>query len=288
MAGKRLAGGRGGVQVMATRDGSGCPLTIALDLRGGQAAAVWTALTVLDDDAQTVAADENAHRRRWQAWLYWSNLLQFLNDGEGDGVQLASSGLSAFDPVELAVTGGAGWLQSRRQAGEQEPRAVSSTDAIRADAGTTASAGTLKAPARTVRAPAEAMADQGGAVRDPAWNEVLAYLVDEPGLAELAEGLAAGGVPAPVAGFELGDDAWSAELAWPPQRIGVVLAPLLDAEGEPDPDDLRRDEAYARAGWLVRPATGWTVEELALALTGPAPGPRTAPDDPNDLKEQAR
>ncbi|MFE9922689.1 DEAD/DEAH box helicase [Streptomyces sp. NPDC005774] len=284
LAGKRLAGGHGGVQVMATRDGSGCPLTIALDLRRGQAAAVWTALTVLDDSAETIAADENAHRRRWQAWLYWSNLLQFLGDGEGDGVQLVSSALSGFDPVELAVTGGAGWLQSHRQAAECETRAASSPDASTAEKEATA-------PAGTVKDPAEAVTDQGGAVRDPAWDEVLAYLVDEPGLAELAEGLAAGGVPAPVAGFELGQDAWPTELAWPAHRVGVVLAPLLDAEGEPDPDDVRRDEAYARAGWLVRPATGWTVEELAHALTGPPPGPHTAPDDPNDPndpEEQAR
>lgn len=95
-------------------------------------------------------------------------------------------------------------------------------------------------------------------------------------------------MPAPVAGFELGQDAWPAELAWPAHRVGVVLAPLLDTEGEPDPDDVRRDEAYARAGWLVRPATGWTVEELAHALTGPPPGPHAAPDDLNDPEEQAR
>ncbi|MEK8145169.1 hypothetical protein NKH18_38505 [Streptomyces sp. M10(2022)] len=100
---------------MATQDGSGCPLTVALDLRKGQAGAVWSALTVLDDSPEALGRDENAHHRRWQAWLYWTNLLQFLNEGEGDGVQLAASQLPGFDPVELAVTGGVGWLESRRQ-----------------------------------------------------------------------------------------------------------------------------------------------------------------------------
>ncbi|MGP2438637.1 DEAD/DEAH box helicase [Streptomyces sp. JW3] len=281
LAGKRLAGGRGGVQVMATRDGSGCPLTIALDLRRGQAAAVWTALTVLDDHPDTIAADENAHRRRWQAWLYWTNLLQFLNDGDGDGVQLTSSALSGFDPVELAVTGGAGWLRSRRRAHEEETHGASEQGGatLTVDEPDMTSAETVGAPAGD-RATA--------AVRDPGWDEVLAYLVDEPGLAELAEGLAAGGVPAPVAGFELGQDAWPAELAWPARHVGVVLAPRPDTAGTPDPDDVRRDEAYAKAGWHVRPATGWTVGELTRVLTGPPPGPRTAPDDPNDHEERAR
>ncbi|MDT0346579.1 DEAD/DEAH box helicase [Streptomyces litchfieldiae] len=242
LAGKRLSGGRGAVQVMATKDGSGCPLTIALDLRRGQAAAVWTALTVLDDSAAAIGGDENAHRRRWQAWLYWTNLLQFLNEGEGDGVQLATSQLPGFDPVELAVTGGAGWLESRRRA--HEPGAKRST--------------------------AEQVGETGQphaqAERDPAWDEVIAYLVEEPGLAELAEELAVLGVPAPQAGFELGAAAWPAELAWPSHRIGVVLAHQRGADGTPDRDAEDRDQAYEAAGWRVRPATEWDARELAETL----------------------
>ncbi|MFJ1894270.1 hypothetical protein [Streptomyces sp. NPDC088170] len=45
-----------------------------------------------------------------QAWLYWTNLLQFLNEGEGDGVQLATSQLPGFDPVEPVMMGGVAWL----------------------------------------------------------------------------------------------------------------------------------------------------------------------------------
>ncbi|MFK0015470.1 DEAD/DEAH box helicase [Streptomyces sp. NPDC091027] len=258
LEGRRLSGGQGAVQVMTTKDVSGCPLVIALDLRKGQTGAVWTALTVLDDRPSAIEADEKAHRRRWQAWLYWTNLLQFLNEGEGDGVQLAGSTLPGFAPMELAVTGGAGWLTSQRRA--HEP------------------AGT---GGETVGGESPAGAE--AAVRDPAWDEVVAYLVDDTGLPELAGALADLGVPAPEAGFELGAAAWPAELAWPAHRIGVVLSHQPESDGTPDQDALERDRAYAQAGWTVRPATAWTAQELAQALTGPADdGSQQQPNEQHD------
>ena len=36
-----------------------------------------------------------AHRRRWAAWLYWGNIVQFLSDGAGDGDQIAYTNLEA-------------------------------------------------------------------------------------------------------------------------------------------------------------------------------------------------
>ncbi|MEV1007591.1 DEAD/DEAH box helicase [Streptomyces sp. NPDC049881] len=254
LTGGRLSGGTGAVQVMATRDAGDCPLTIALDLRRGQAAAAWTALTVLDDSQAAVEGDENAHRRRWQAWLYWTNLLQFLNEGEGDGVQLTTSQLPGFTVEELAVTGGAGWLESRRSTRE---------------------------PATAPPPPPP----QPTAGRDPAWEDVLAYLVDEPGLAELAEALAAAGAPAPEAGFELGEAAWPAELAWPPHRVAVVLAHRPGAGGTPDRDAENRDRAYEAAGWRVRPAVGWDAGELLETLARPPVGygrPTGESDDEGD------
>ncbi|MET7340849.1 DEAD/DEAH box helicase [Streptomyces sp. NPDC087866] len=243
--GRRLSGGQGAVQVMATRDASGCPLTIALDLRGGQSGAAWTALTVLDDSPGTVAGDEAAHRRRWQAWLYWSNLLQFLDAGEGDGVQLTTSMLPGFDPSELTVTGGGGWLTSRLRAHASGPK------------------------------PPESPADQQQAVapgRDPAWEEVIDLLVDDPGLEALAGALADRGVPVPVAGHELGTGAWPAELAWPDRRVGVVLAPRPDPGNGRDIEAERRDEAYRDAGWQVRTAPDWDADELAALAGGEANG----------------
>lgn len=234
---------------MATQDAAGCPLTVALDLRQGQAGAVWSALAVLDDSAAALGGDERAHRRRWQAWLYWTNLLQFLNDGEGDGIQLAASGLAGFDPLELAVTGGAGWLTTQRRI--HEPTG-----------GTTAAAAT--------------------APRDEAWNEVIEYLVEDPGLPALAAALADRGTPAPQAGYELGDAAWPAELAWPHHRIGVVLAHRTGADGAVDQDAADRDEAYWHAGWMVRTATEWDVQELGDVLSAPPA------HDPNHDEEHDR
>ncbi|MER5211570.1 DEAD/DEAH box helicase [Streptomyces sp. NPDC002838] len=240
--GQRLAGGKGAVQVMATRDASGCPLTIALDLRRGQAGAVWSAATVLDDSPEAMA-DEAAHRRRWQAWLYWTNLLQFLNEGDGDGAQLVASTLSEFDAAELAVSGGGGWLTSQRRAAAAEHEG---------------GAGPVP-EARPVAEP--------GTVRDPAWSEVIEYLVpEERGLVELAGALADRGVPAPEGGYELGAAAWAAELAWPDRRVAVMLAHRPPVGETEDIEAKQRDEAYAEAGWQARTATEWDAGELAGLL----------------------
>ncbi|WP_435286235.1 DEAD/DEAH box helicase [Streptomyces bacillaris] len=254
--GRRLAAGKGAVQVMATRDSSGCPLTIALDLRRGQRGAAWTALTVLDDAPGTIDADEAAHRRRWQAWLYWSNLLQFLDGGEGEGVQLTTGMLSGFDPDELAVTGGAGWLTSQRRAHEPAPDAPEpDTDGHRASTGPQEKAGG---------------ADGVLPVRDPAWDEVIELLVEDPGLDALAHALADGGVPVPEAGHELGTGAWPAELAWPDRRVGVVLSHRPDPVSGRDIDAEQRDGAYRDAGWQVRTAQEWNADELAALVRGDA------------------
>lgn len=247
--GRRLSGGAGPVQVLSTRDGSDCPLTIVMDLRRGEADAVWSAVTVLDDSVEAVRADEARHRRRWQAWLYWTNLLQFLNEGAGDGAQLTSSLLPGFEAAELAVGGGAGWLASRRHSvgGEAEPE------------------GTDEEAASAV-APAEAAPD-----RDPEWDAVLELLLDDEGLPELATVLAKLGAPAPRHGYELdgeGDGAWPAELAWPERRIGVVLAHRPGADGARDDDAADRDAAYAKAGWRIAPASDWEPARLAALLTG--------------------
>ena len=34
---------------------------------------------MIDDRRATIVADEQAHERRWAAWLYWGNLIQFLD-----------------------------------------------------------------------------------------------------------------------------------------------------------------------------------------------------------------
>ena len=87
-------------------DESGCAVTVILDPGardeenplGG-----WTALAVLDDRLATIPADPKAHRRRWAAWLYWGNIVQFLSDGAGDGNEIAYTNLERFDPHLLAA-----------------------------------------------------------------------------------------------------------------------------------------------------------------------------------------
>ncbi|MFD0471004.1 hypothetical protein ACFQ0B_23875 [Nonomuraea thailandensis] len=88
------------------------------------------------------------------------------------------------------------------------------------------------------------------------WEEVLDLLdPDEPGLAGLVHELAALGAPAPQVGFELGEQLWQAELAWPTAKVAIVLA------GDDD-EARRRDAAFAEAGWDARTVAGWTPEEL--------------------------
>ncbi|MEU6536854.1 Zn-binding domain-containing protein [Streptomyces sp. NPDC047000] len=261
LRGDPSGGPKGPLRVLAVTDASGCRLVLAADVR--RRPPVWTALTVLDDRASAVA-DEKRHQRRWRAWLYWSNLIQFLEHGGGDGAQLTTTLLDGFTADVLTVTGGAGWLSSTGLA------AASRTAPVPASEPGPVSPAATALPAVPAGASEEAPRP-GTAVpeRDGAWDAVLRYLdPDEPGLAELAQALADAGVPAPEDGFELDDHGWLAELAWPDARIGVVLAPHAVDEGpdEPDHEARDRDRAFAAAGWEVRPAAEWDAGELAARI----------------------
>ncbi|MGW2681840.1 DEAD/DEAH box helicase [Streptomyces sp. NPDC001414] len=106
-------GGPGPLQVVRVADAGGCPLVLAVDMSPGPVDAVWTALAVLDDSTDAVTKDPAAHQRRWQAWLYWGNLIQFLVAGEGDARQLAASELPLFDAAQLSVAAGVGARSGR-------------------------------------------------------------------------------------------------------------------------------------------------------------------------------
>jgi hypothetical protein len=105
------SGGRERTLVRA-QDTRGCPVTVIIDQRGSGPAwplGSWTGLVVIDDRPHAIRASGTAHRRHWASWLYWGNLLQFLDvpgaDGRpgGNGRQLAHSGLDQFDPLTLAA-----------------------------------------------------------------------------------------------------------------------------------------------------------------------------------------
>ncbi|GAA4241776.1 DEAD/DEAH box helicase [Actinomadura meridiana] len=239
----------GDLMLARTVDASGCPLTAVVNGR----TRAWTAFAVIDDRTAAIDADEDAHRRRWHAWLYWGNLLQFLSNGEGDGVQLAFTALDGFDPAALAVTGGAGLtstlsllpLDTDDLPPGSVPEARPEPEATGPEPPRAADPPVPDAPVADVPVP------------DGGWAEALDLLdPDEPGLADLARGLMARGVPVPEVGYELGEQAWQAELAWPDAKVAVVLA------GNDD-EATGRYHAYAHAGWETRGATWWDVDELA-------------------------
>ena len=201
----------------------------------------WTALAVIDDTAAALGTD--AHRRSWRTWLYWSNLLQFLSRAGADGVQLATSQVSAFPLEVLAVCGGLGELDSLMGAPAD-------------------SAGTSAAEA--------ALADS--IRKDPAWEvNVLPFLgEDERELLALADAARRNGKRAPVCTYELGSGQWVADFAWPDDGVQVAV---VAAAGDDDSEAQRRDAAYAAAGWQVRTAADWLASlDSLLALLPDADG----------------
>ncbi|MFF7830187.1 DEAD/DEAH box helicase [Streptomyces rochei] len=114
-------GGQGALQVVSVADASGCPLVLAVDMTPGPADAAWTALAVLDDSSDAVTKDPVAHQRRWQAWLYWGNLLQFLGEGDGEARQLATSELPRFDAAQLSVAAAVGGRRGEQTQAVRDP-----------------------------------------------------------------------------------------------------------------------------------------------------------------------
>ncbi|PSK95735.1 uncharacterized protein DUF1998 [Murinocardiopsis flavida] len=259
---------KGPISVLRGADTAGCTLCLVLVPVDGRPE--LSAIALLDDADTVIAADEDAHRRRWASWLYWGNLLQYIGAAGGEGFQLAASDLAAFRPEVLAAAGGEGMftavgrVPADPETGEILVGATVDTSAdgldIVVDPGYTHTTGEEAADIRP-EAPA-----------DPGWSAVLRYLADdEPGLAELAADLVRIGAPVPEDGYELGDDGWPAELAWPDARIAVVLA--HDPHKSEDIEAADRDRAYAAAGWDARPAAQWAPEDLLS---------RIRPDPPED------
>ncbi|MER6590364.1 DEAD/DEAH box helicase [Micromonospora purpureochromogenes] len=234
---------QGGIALFRARDDANCPLTLIVDGRGGTR--VWSALTVIDDSSAAVAGD--GHKKRWASWLAWGNIIQFLTNGGGDAGQLALSTLDSFEPASMAVTEGTGFMLAQR--------------ALPLDEETATWLGVTAQPA-----PAE----PGTVSTDSPWHEVLRYMDrDESTLELLVQHLARQGVPAPVVGYELGDQGWPAELAWPERRIAIVLSGSQD-----DPEVADRDRAYAEAGWHARTAREWSADELAAQIQATSGGVR--------------
>lgn len=239
-----------GRMLIRTRDGSGLPLALVVDVTGGAGAQRWSALAVLDDREDAVDGDRREHRRRWKAWLCWGNIIQFLDPtgtGRADGLQLARSTVESFDAELLAAAAGpSGGLLS----------------ALRDDRPGTGLV-VQKPEPEPVPVPTPVPDESPTELERKAWElvfEQLAYIGD-PEIDALARRLAdRGSVPAAEAGYDVEGIPRPLELAWPSWRIGVVLTE--DAE----------DSAFMRqchsAGWQVRAPGAWTPDELAALLSG--------------------
>jgi len=235
------SGGDGPITLVRAADANGCQVTVLIDSRRRDAdtapLGAWSALAVIDDRLETVAADAEGHERRWAAWLYWGNLVQFLSLGEGDGAQLAWTGLDGFDPSALVAAGGAGLRSvtlSRGEASEVEQKIVSGLQ-----------------PSASARMPADLL-----------WVGMYDLLAPEIGV--LAHALAERGVAGPEPGqigFELGPEAWQAELAWPLRKLAVI------ADG-PDAEVADCISAYSAAGWDARLPRDWPPDELGRRILG--------------------
>ena len=241
LRGAPLQGAGGPLALIRVTDASGLPLTVLLDSRRRDAAAplgVWSALAVLDDRDAVIRADPGAHGRRWAAWLYWANLLQFLSFGDGDGAQLTWTGLAGFDPSVLAAACGAGLLTSLVLGGQEISEAELSMASV--------------LPASPAGEP--------GVSGDVVWPSSRLDLIT-PEVAAYVRGWAAHGVPAPEEddiGYELGEQAWQAELAWPEAQVAVIA---------PGPEAGDCLAAYAAAGWDARLPADWPPDELAQRVT---------------------
>ncbi|MFE2721736.1 DEAD/DEAH box helicase [Kitasatospora sp. NPDC059327] len=250
------------VHVLRSTDDNGLELVLAVR-DDGQEAPAWTVLACLDDDTAALGTEE--HRLRWRAWLYWSNLLQFLPRTTGDAVQL-TTGLANGYPFEtLTVCGGAAQPSDspfeEHIAGLLRDSAWDSDFLPEIDAG------------------------------------------EEAALLDLATRIADHGKQAPTEfGYELGNSRWPADLVWADEAVKVAVLPVPAAA--PDGNDETTDAgeaggagqaahdeteralaAYRAEGWTARTAVDWLDHlDTLISLLPDAPSTGT----PHDLEGSSR
>lgn len=248
-----------GLRLYPVRDSSGLPFVLIGDARSKPAG--LSALAVLDDRDTAVRGDSAAHRRRWKAWLCWGNILQFLDPtgaGRADGLQLARSGLDAFDAGLLASTAvrADGLLTALRE--DLPGTGLLLPAPLREEVGLAAAPDSVAQPAVAELLGATTSAT---VIERAAWEVLLrelAYMGD-PAIDALARALSERGDVRPAkAGWDVDGISRPLELAWPDRRIAVVL-------GE-DADDATYLAECAAAGWEVRGPDGWDEEGLAGLL----------------------
>ncbi|MFI5845607.1 serine/threonine-protein kinase [Catenuloplanes sp. NPDC051500] len=98
---------------------------------------------------------------------------------------------------------------------------------------------------------------------DPGWQDVLRYAdLSDPVLDNLVAALSGRGIAAPLIGYELGNEGWLAELAWPIYKTAIMVLGSLNEQ-----ELIDRDTAYDIAGWDARPAARWNADEICRRVT---------------------
>ncbi|MEZ5264708.1 MAG: hypothetical protein R2755_23655 [Acidimicrobiales bacterium] len=197
---------------------NGLPLVGLLDLADPQAER-WTCLAVLPDDDASVSSSE--HRARWQDWLQWSNLLQFLR-ADGRQALISATSRAALDGWEdLHIAARA--LPEAAAAAPVEPAPFERPDR----------------PAVGGDQPSWPVVEISAAMRDEL------ELLEDDAVRTLVEAVLSLGAPDFVAGHETSDGI-PLEAAWPQQRIAVL------------PGDVA---VTAVDGWDLRTVAGWRDHE---------------------------
>ncbi|MET8634387.1 DEAD/DEAH box helicase [Streptomyces sp. NPDC004680] len=168
-------------------------------------------------DDRPDAIVDDDHKNRWADWLHWSNLLQFLQPAASDELP------RSFHQV-----------------------ATSTSDQV---------------DPHTVALLTSALPTEGGAPPPlpPAWAEALGWASSkvEDILVALVDEARARRIVVPEVGFEYGDEALLAELAWADEKVAI----FIDVDEE-------RDAAFEREGWYVAQAGAVNVPELIKKLEG--------------------
>ncbi|MEV7196850.1 DEAD/DEAH box helicase [Streptomyces sp. NPDC093510] len=168
-------------------------------------------------DDRSEAITGDGHKSRWADWLRWSNLLQFLQPAPSDELP------RSFHQVALSTSD------------QVDPHTVALL--------------TSALPTKTGAPTALA----------PGWAEALEWASPQVRdlLTVVAERAREGGIAVPEVGYEYGDQALLAELAWPDAKVAI----FIDA-------DAARDTAFTSAGWHVAQAGAVDVPELIKKLEG--------------------
>ncbi|MDT3725443.1 DEAD/DEAH box helicase [Streptomyces sp. DSM 41972] len=168
-------------------------------------------------DDRSEAVADDDHKNRWTDWLHWSNLLQFLQPAASDELP------RSFHQV-----------------------AVSTSDQV---------------DPHTVALLTSALPTEGGAppALPPRWAEALEWASSkvEHVLLALVEEAREGRIDVPEVGYEYGDQALLAELAWEDEKVAIFIEV-----------DEARDAAFENAGWFVAQAGAVDVSELIKKLEG--------------------